>query len=209
MILCNNMEEKNWYEGSIDSVIIVKFMIEYDKFEKEVKRIFQEQIKHVEHKNKSILYFYYGCTVGNEWRIDYDNRSIERSNHRKYDDNEMFKSLSLDKINKFLRKERIIQCFNFEIDSLQTKMVAYTFYDSCEKLTKMRNHLAHSISQITEFKGDVFIELLIDNKIEEYIYEWIDKSIPIHDLTHMSKIICSNIIYMNRLRQELHTKLAN
>ena len=84
------MEEKDWYESSIASVIIVKFMIEYDKFEKEVKKIFQEQIKQVEHKNKSVLYFYYGCTVGNEWKIDYNNRSIERSNHRKYDGVEMF-----------------------------------------------------------------------------------------------------------------------
>jgi len=203
------MEEKDWYESSIASVIIVKFMIEYDKFEKEVKKIFQEQIKQVEHKNKSVLYFYYGCTVGNEWKIDYNNRSIERSNHRKYDDDEMFKSLTLDKINKFLRKERVIPCFNFEIDSLQTKMAAYTFYDSCEKLTQMRNRLAHSISQITEFKEESFIELLIDNKIEEYIYEWIDRSIPIKNLTQMSKIICSNIIYMNYLRQELYAKLAN
>lgn len=203
------MSEKEWYESPIDSIIIVKFMIEYDKFEKEVKRIFQEQIKQVEHKNKSVLYFYYGCTVGNEWRIDYDNRSIERSNHRKYDDNEMFKSLTLDKINKFLRKERIIHCFNFEINSLQTKMAAYTFYDSCEKLTKMRNFLAHSISRITEFREESFIELLSDNKIEEHIYEWIDNSIPIHDLTHMSKIICSNIIYMNSLQQGLLAKLTN
>lgn len=46
------MEEKDWYESSIASVIIVKFMIEYDKFEKEVKKIFQEQIKQVEHKKK-------------------------------------------------------------------------------------------------------------------------------------------------------------
>ena len=203
------MEEKDWYEGSIDSVIIVRFMIEYDKFEKEVKRIFQEQIKQVEHKNKSVLYFYYGCTVGNEWRIDYDNRSIERSSHRKYNDNEMFKSLTLDKINKFLRKERIIPCFNFDIDSLQTRMAAYSFYDSCEKLTKMRNSLAHSISRITEFKEESFIELLSDNKIEEYIYEWIDNSIPIHDLTQMSKIICSNIIYMNSLQQGLLAMLTN
>lgn len=203
------MEENAWYEGSKDSVIIVRFMIEYDKFEKEIKRIFQEQIKQVEHKNKSVLYFYYGCTVGNEWRIDYDNRSIERSNHRKYDDNEMFKSLTLDKINKFLRKERIIHCFNFEINSLQTKMAAYTFYDSCEKLTKMRNFLAHSISQITEFREESFIELLSDNKIEEHIYEWIDNSIPIHDLTHMSKIICSNIIYMNSLLKGVLSNLAN
>lgn len=88
-------------------------------------------------------------------------------------------------------------------------MAAYTFYDSCEKLTKMRNYLAHSISQITEFKEESFIELLIDNKIEEYIYEWIDRSIPIHALTQMSKIKCSNIIYMNYLRRELYAKLAN
>ena len=51
------MEEKDWYESSIASVIIVKFMIEYDKFEKEVKKIFQEQIKQVEHKNKSVYIF--------------------------------------------------------------------------------------------------------------------------------------------------------
>ena len=30
------MSEKEWYESPIDSIIIVKFMIEYDKFEKEV-----------------------------------------------------------------------------------------------------------------------------------------------------------------------------
>lgn len=203
------MEENAWYEGSKDSVIIVRFMIEYDKFEKEIKKIFQEQITHVEHKNKSVLYFYYGCTVGNEWKIDYDNRSIERSNFRKYDDNEMFKSLTLDKINKFLRKEHIMDCFDFEINSLQTKMAAYTFYDSCEKLIKMRNRLAHSISHITEFKEESFIELLSDDKIEEYIYDWIDHSIPIHDLTHMSKIICSNIIYMNSLLKGVLSNLAN
>lgn len=202
------MSEKEWYESPIDSVIIVKFMIEYDKFEKEIKKIFQEQIKLVDHKNKSILYFYYGCTVGNGWKIDYNNRSIDRSDHRKYDDNEMFKSLNLDKINKFLRKERIIQCFDFQINSLQTSMVAYTFYDSCEKLIKMRNCLAHSISKV-QFDNAEIIELLNDSKIEEYIYKWIDREIPIHNLTYISKMICSNLIYMSVLQEELHSKLVN
>lgn len=200
------MSEKAWYEEPIESVVIVRFMIEFDKFEKEIKRIFQEQINLVEHRHKSLLYFYYGCTVGNEWRINFDDRCIERAGIRKYNDAELFKSLTLDKINKFLRKERIIQCFNLTINSLQTNMSEYPFYDCCEKLIKMRNCLAHSISQVT-FKNSEIIELLNDQKIEKYASEYYNWDISVHNLTETSKIICSNLIYIKVLIQELNSKI--
>lgn len=196
------MAEQSWHDEQINSVIIVKFMIEFDKFEKTAKKIFQNQIKEVEHKYKSILYFYYGCTIGNEWKINYDQRSIELVSQRKYDDSEMFKTLSLDKINKFLRKENILQCFNIKINSLQTKMLEFTFYDSCEKLIKMRNCLAHSINK-TNFNDRDIIELLSDKKIEEKMYDWVDKSVSVNDLTTLSKNIFSNMIYMRVLLNEL------
>jgi len=197
------MDRRNWLEVQINSVVIVHFMIEFDKFERLAKSIFQREIQRVDHKYKSILYFYYGCTVGNEWRIDYNERCIERNGRRIYNDEEMFKAWPLDKINKFLRKERIIQYFDYEIGSIQTPMSTYPFYDSCEKLIKMRNCLAHSITSV-DFKDAEIIESLSDNKIKERIYDWLDSSVSIEDMSDMAKAICSNTIYMNILAEKLH-----
>ena len=48
------MEEKDWYEGSIDSVIIVRFMIEYDKRLKERKKEGKNRIDRIRTKKAGV-----------------------------------------------------------------------------------------------------------------------------------------------------------
>ncbi len=194
------MDNKERLQMQIESIVIVNYMIDFNKLERLVISNFQEQIKTVEHKYKSILYFYYGCTVGNNTFVNYENRSIE-FNNRTYDDEELFKSLSLIKIIRFLRKEQIIPLFKFSIKSITKPIYEYPFYDCCEKLILMRNSLSHDINNAT-FTDKQIIELLPDDKLVEIHYDWF-KDISINMMTERARSICSNIVYMNQIIDEL------
>lgn len=197
------MDSKELLQMQIESIIIVNFMIDFNKFERLIKSIFQENIQAVEHQHKSILYFYYGCTVGNNTFINYEDRRIE-FNNRTYDDEELFKSLTLHKIIRFLRKEQIIPLFNISINSRTTPLVEYEFYDCCEKLIQMRNSLAHDITE-AKFNNNpdkYLIELLPDKILENIQYDWF-QSVSINMIPYRAKAICSNMVYMDLFKKEL------
>lgn len=121
----------------IKSLLIVKYISLYAQFEIIIKYVFQKEIVGIDHKYKSKLYFLYGSTVGNDIYYNYDTEMLDFSAKRRYDDSELFKTLSINKIIRFDRKERIIKSFMVNIDSVQTIHQQYAFHDSCIKLINM------------------------------------------------------------------------
>lgn len=180
----------------IKSLLIVKYISSYAYFEKLIKDIFQKEIINVDHKHKSKLYFLYGSTVGNDIFYNYETESLDLNGRRKYNDSELFKTLNINKIIRFDRKEKIIEPFKFDITSIQTPMQQYAFHDSCLKLINMRNKLAHELDSIV-FKSSIdIIETLSFSTIEHNQIDWL-KDFDLSKMDDMALAIYSNIIYMN------------
>lgn len=187
------MEQRELKILQVKSLIIVSFLSKYSELESIIKSIFQRDILAVEHHYKSKLYFMYGCSSVSAY-YDIEKERISLANNRSYSDNEIFSSLTMDKLIKFDRKDKLIPSFNFEIPLKQSKTVLVTFHDCCIKLTKMRNILSHEILNCN-FTDKEVIEKLSDGNISNLKYEWFeDGDISIMD--DISKSIISNYSYV-------------
>lgn len=185
----------------IKSLLIVKFISSYAKIEKLIKNVFQKEIVLVDHKFKSKLYFLYGSTVGNDIFYNHDTETLDLSCKRKYDDTELFKMLTINKIIKFDRKEKIINPFKFTIASIQMAMQEYEFHDSCIKLINMRNKLAHEIDSIA-FKDSDIIEVLSKQSMRNNPIDWVD-DVDLDKIDEVASGIYSNIIYIDKIIEKL------
>ena len=195
------MEQRELKILRIKSLIIVSFLSKYSELEDILKNTFQREILQIEHRHKSKLYFMYGCSSVSAY-YDIDKERISLANNRSYSDDEVFKSLTMDKLIKYDRKEKLIHSFNFEIQLKQNKVISVTFHDCCIKLTKMRNILAHEIINCT-FTDKEVIEKLSDGYISTLDYEWFeDGDISIMD--DSSKSIISNYSFMCDLISKLN-----
>ena len=143
-----------------------------------------------------------GCTVGNDIYYNYETESLELNRHRKYNDSEQFKTLNINKIIKFDRKEKIIEPFKFDITSIQTPMQQYTFHDSCLKLINMRNKLAHELDSIEFKSSNDIIETLSFSTIKHNKIDWLE-DFDLSKMDDMAMGIYSNIIYMNIITNTL------
>lgn len=200
------MEQRELKILRVKSLIIVSFLSKYSGLESIIKSVFQRDILEVEHRHKSKLYFMYGCSSVSVY-YDLEKERISLANNRSYSDNEVFTSLTMDKLIKFDRKDRLIPSFNFEVPLKQSKAVSVTFHDCCIKLTKMRNILAHEILNCN-FTDKEVIEKLSDGNISNLKYEWFeDGDVSIMD--DSSKSIISNYCYLcdliATLREQINT----
>ena len=120
---------------------------------------------------------------------------------RRYDDAELFKELSLNKIVKFDRKECIIPEFRANIDSIQTKSLSFTFHDSLLKFINMRNKLAHELNVISFTDKDV-VERLSSSYIKQDAFEWLE-DLDVTMIDNETIAIYSNLIYINKIVEQL------
>lgn len=194
------MEQRELKVLRIKSLIVVSFMSKYSELERLIKTIFQHEICKIEHRHKSKLYFMYGCSAVSAY-YDLDKERISLSNNRAYSDDEMFTSLTMDKLIKFDRKDKLIRAFDFELPLKQNKAIFVTFHDCCIKLTKMRNILAHEIVNCS-FTDKEVIENFSDVNISKLQYDWFeDGDVSIMDGS--SKSIISNYDFMCDIIKEL------
>ena len=104
------MEQRELKILRIKSLIIVSFLSKYSELEDIIKNTFQREILQIEHRHKSKLYFMYGCSSVSAY-YDIDKERISLANNRSYSDDEVFKSLTMDKLIKYDRKEKLIHSF--------------------------------------------------------------------------------------------------
>ncbi len=182
----------------IRSVIIVKYFELYKVLEKETKDIFSEEIKNVDENFKNKLYFLYG----GKSNINIDtSKSILYMDDKAFKLDEDFKNLTFNQIIKICKRDKKINKFEFNIDSMQKKQEEIDFYSSCEKLISMRNKLAHEIL-IDNFEDKDIVEMLSDKRIEENIIsELLNLDIKLMDTAE--KQIYSNLLYLNRVISKL------
>lgn len=195
------MENKSDILFQIKSILIVCYITEFSRFEKLVTHKFQQEIIKVDHQNKNILYFYYGLHIGHNVVFDFENNNVSLAQNSKFDQNEVFKSLNLNKIIKFEKNKKLISAFNIDIESLIRKTTYFTFYNCCEKLIKMRNKLAHEVDNIS-FKDSDIIELLPLEVLSSYEYDY-TKNYDIKKIDSTLQALFSNIIYMRKIMKQL------
>ncbi len=188
------MDAKEHITLQYKSVLMVQFISNYAKLEKLVIRMFQNFIITTEHRHKSKLYFMYGCTVGNDIFYDIDRECLSLNSIRKYDDNEMFKSLKLNKVIRFDKKEHIVSPFNINIESVQKRNLAFPFHDCILKFISMRNKLAHELDKIT-FKDSDIIETLSIETIKKYTYVW-SEDWDFNMMDNDCILLYSNLVYI-------------
>lgn len=189
------------------SFLIVQFISNFAKLEKKVKKLFGQEIINLDHSHRSKLYFMYGCTVGNEIYYDIDNECISLALKRKYNDTELFKSLNLNKIVKFNKKENIISQFNFTIDSVQKNNLAFPFHDSVIKLISMRNKLAHELDSISFREADIIEKLSLETLNKSHyscLVEW-----NLEKFDDECLAIGSNIVYISIISSKLDVFISH
>lgn len=198
------MDAKEHIILQFKSVLMVQFISDFAKLEKVIIHAFQDCIYRTEHRHKSKLYFMYGCTVGNEIFYDIERECLSLTAVRKYDDNEMFKSLKLNKIIKFDKKEHIVDSFNINIESVQKKSLVFPFHDCILKLISMRNKLAHELDKINYRDSDI-IETLSIETIKRFPYRWSeDWDFDVFDNDCI--LLYSNLIYLEIVLASITTK---
>lgn len=198
------MDAKEHLILQFKSVLMVQFISNFAKLEKVIIHLFQDFIYKTDHRHKSKLYFMYGCTVGNEIFYDIERECLSLTGVRKYDDNEMFKSLKLNKIIKFDKKEHIVDLFNINIESVQKKSLVFPFHDCILKLISMRNKLAHELDKIN-YKDSDIIETLSIETIKRFPFSWSeDWDFDIFDNDCI--LLYSNLIYLEIVLASVTTK---
>lgn len=197
------MESKEKIKFIVKSILIVRYISEYCKFEKKVLSIFREKIARIDHVYKNKLYFYYGIHVGHDVYYDFDKNCVSLSSNSEFNEQEMFKSLNLNKIIKFERREKVIKDLNFNVDSVVRRAVSFPFYDCCQKLISMRNVLAHETESI-RFKDDKdIIENLSLDYLKRFDYEYV-KDYDLEILDGECIALLSNIVYIEKMMGTLN-----
>lgn len=190
----------------VKSLLIVQYISLYSKFEKKLVELFHDEIKLMDHREKNKLYFMHGAFLSSNIIYQYDSESFELNGSKKiwkFDDKCIFNTLNLNKILRFDRKENLIKKFKFDIHSIQKPLISFDFKDSCLKLLRMRNKLAHEFDNL-HFDEKCVIENLSDNFINNKIekYSWLS-NYDNESMDEISKSLFSNYIYMDILYQEL------
>lgn len=195
------MDSKRKVDSLIKSALIVRFISEYCKLEKIVLSIFQTEILKVDYKYRNKLYFYYGINVGHNVFFDFDKDCVSLGNTVSYNENEMFKTLNLNKIVKFERKESLIKVLNFNVDSVVRKSSCFPFYDCCIRLMNMRNKLAHEVDTLSFQERDI-IEILSSEYLKKYNYDYLE-GYEINYSDENTIALLSNIVYMRNIIEKL------
>lgn len=144
------------------SLLIVEFLSIYTTLEDIVKKIFQNKVNNLETKDIFRLYFLYGAI---ECRVRFDfGKDTLIADSVKYNEKEKFSQLSIKQIVKIDKANHIISDFQFEIESIQKKMVNYTFHECCLCFISMRNKIAHELYNVSFGEGKEIVELLSDAK---------------------------------------------
>lgn len=162
----------------------------FEKFkilENNIRALFENQLTYI---NKNLLYFYYGSKI--DVYMEFDSYKIT-SYPLKFDDNEMFKKITINQIIKLNRKKHYIDKLDNTIQSIQIKSCCFNISDICLKLISMRNKLAHEIN-CCDFKNGDIIELLSDEFIQKYTDSY---DLNISYMDNDTKIIFSNLIYID------------
>lgn len=183
------------------SLLIVEFLSIYTTLEDRIKKIFQNKVDNLEPKDIFRLYFLYGAM---ECRIRFDfgkDRLI--ADPVKYNEKEKFCQLNMNQIVRIDERNHIISDFQFNIESIQKKMVNYTFHECCLRFISMRNKIAHELYNVSFGEGKEIVELLSDEKIEFNNFSTSD-GIEKKQLDDNSKAIYSNIIYMLKVIDKLN-----
>jgi uncharacterized protein YutE (UPF0331/DUF86 family) len=200
------MEYKERIALQIKSLLIMHFISKFAKLENLIKNIFQDRIQNKEHQYKSKLYFMYGCMVGNDIYYDIENECLSLNGVRKYNNNELFKNLNINRIIRFDRKEKLIDTFSFNVNSIQKRALSHNFHDCILALISMRNKLAHELDKVS-FKDTDVIEILSSSNLNAFSFEWLEGL----DITHMSNDsikIFSNLVYIDIIINELKQRSA-
>lgn len=199
-----NNQERNIFQ--LKSTLIVHYISEYCQLEKLILGIFQKSILGVDHKYKNKLFFYYGIHVGHDVFFDFENDNVSLSNATRYNVDEMFKSLNLNKIIKFEKKESLITAFKFNINSVIRKSTCFPFCDSCLKLASMRNKLAHEVDHLTFQEKDIIEKLPLDY-LKKFDDEYINfNEYEIEKADDGIIALLSNIVYIKKIMEQLQEK---
>ncbi len=186
----------------IKALLIFDFLDLYNQFEKNIKKVFQSEVKNFSKEVLQQLYFLYGGRIGTY--IEYTEPMI-KLREIAYNEHEAFKDLSVNQIFKLSKEKHFIPMFDSAMQSIQSPRTQISFIDSCIKLLKMRNKLAHEMNELS-FKDCDLIELLSIDNIRNAEIPLL-KNYDIGNIDGMSAYIASNIIYMRRMNNMMNDHL--
>ena len=189
----------------LEALSIRYFIVKYDEFERKVKTLFSSNISKVSPENKQMLYFFLAgikCSA----RIDYLSNSLKTDDAR-YSENEKFTHLSFSQIIKIQRQNHVLDLFEFNVPSINSKTTEYTFTDCCVKLLSMRNKLAHEMARLSFVDKDI-IELLSNEYIKNNSSVWFS-SMDTELMNNETKCIFSNLLMLLQIERLLIEREAS
>lgn len=195
---------REFIQFQIEALVIRYYIALYDKLEREIKHIFSDNINQIDPTKKELLYFYLAGIKSNNVSIEYGSKTLSVLNS-KFSPEENFSMLTLSQIIKIQREEHLLDIFDFNIQSINSKTTEYPFTDCCIKLLKMRNKIAHEISTLKFMDQDI-IEILSNEYIENNGSEWFS-SLDTKLMTYEAKSIFSNLIIMKKILSEVRKRV--
>ena len=186
----------------LKSLVIYEFLKEYNELERVIREIFEKNISNIPTEVLYQFYFYYGGKIGTH--IEYEAHTLKLDSIV-YKEGEKFKNLSINQIVKILRTRPCIKIFDFSVESVQHSTTVFPFYDCVIRLINMRNRLAHEMVDL-HFKDKDLIELLSYEQIAQESFQLL-QNYDIKKMDDMTLYIASNIVYMHKLLDRLHSTI--
>lgn len=197
-------DNREFIQLQIDALVLRYYIVLYDELEKEIKHQFTHNLSYIESSKRELLYFYLSGIKTNSLQIEYGSKTILMTNS-KFREQEDFAILTLSQIIKIHRESHLLDIFEFNISSINSRTTEYPFTDCCVKLLNMRNKLAHELTHL-EFKDQDIIEILSNDYIEDISSEWFG-SLDSKLMTDEAKIIFSNLIIMKNILTEFRKRV--
>ena len=195
-----NIEARIWQiEASLMRIYLEKFCV----LENNISFCFIRDVNklNLEIQNELLFYAAHMLSVKN---YDFKKKEITTSSV-KFSKARKFSCFSAARILKLQKNQTLLQVFNFNIQSINTKMLTLPFIDCCEKLLNVRNKLAHERNTLNLNYQDA-IELLSDSEILHYEHPCVSIT-HIDEVSNNSKILLSNIFFMDNIISELDDKI--
>ena len=177
-----DLEIRIWQvEASLMRLYLEKFSI----LEKYLQACFIESVKLLDHEKQGELLFYAAHMMDTK-NIDFSKCNVKCQTIT-FSKAKELSCFSTSKILNLQKHQKILNCFDKQIQSINNKMIVHELVDCCLKLLLMRNKLAHERSKL-EFTQDDAIELISDDEISKFDDPFVP-GVNIDELNYSSRIL--------------------
>jgi hypothetical protein len=188
-----------------NAMLVCEYLKEYIDFEKNVVKYFLLVKDSVPQEVIQAIFFFHGAKSINNIQYRYTEGEISISK-LKYSEEKGLKKLSVANILAINKNRPVSKAFEINISRVEKRSEDLSFYTICNALLKMRNLIAHVISDERDFDKQALVDNLSPNALKANLPDKL-KDVSVDHLNIFGVSILSNYIYMDKLHTEIKKRI--